>query len=273
MTPCALSIAGSDPSGGAGIQADVRTFTMLGTFGAAAITAVTVQNTTAVEGVVAVPPDLVRQQIDCVVRDAGAIPTKTGMLLSAATVGAVASAVRDHGINQLIVDPVTAATSGAQLGQPDLPEALMADLIPHALLVTPNALEATLLTGIPVASVADMRLAAEAILSKGARACLVKGGHLDGPFAVDLLVRRGSAREIVRERIPGDDPHGTGCMLSASITAFLARGMDLDSAVENAKEFVHAAIRESIRCRGRSIANPLTWHEQRIGHRSRPKNS
>lgn len=259
----ALSIAGSDSSGGAGIQADLKTFTVLGVYGMTAITAITAQNTTGVAAIHALPAPFVRQQIDLVLSDIGADAAKTGMLFSAEIVAAVAAAIDDHRLSQLVVDPVLVAGSGSSLARDELPAALLRELIPRALLVTPNTEEAERLTGIRVASVADMVAAGRRIVDAGARACLVKGGHLDGPKAVDILVEGRSSRELISDRIATPHTHGTGCQLSAAITAFLAQGMALDAAVEKGKTFITAAIETGLDLgRGSGPANPMGWRDR-----------
>jgi hydroxymethylpyrimidine/phosphomethylpyrimidine kinase len=260
MLPRALSIAGSDSSGGAGIQADLKTFTVLRVYGMTAITAVTAQNTLGVEGVHPLPASFVRRQIDSVISDIGIDAAKTGMLFSVDTVIAVAGAARDHALAHLVVDPVLVAGSGASLAAGDLPRALLAELIPRALLVTPNAPEAEALTGIQIASVADMAAAGKRIVAAGAQACLVKGGHLHGPAATDVLVAAGAVHELVGTRLATRHTHGTGCQLSAAITAFLAHGMSLRAAVEKGKAFVSAAIAAGLALgHGQGPANPLGW--------------
>lgn len=255
----ALSIAGSDSSGGAGIQADLKTFTVLEVYGMTALTALTAQNTSGVEGILPVPAHFVRQQIDVVLADIGVDAVKTGMLLSAETAIAVAAALRDHGVDRLVVDPVLAAGSGTSLAREDLPRALLEELIPQALLVTPNTDEARILTGIDIETVADMKAAAVKLLDAGAKACLLKGGHLKGP-ATDVFMVGQSVLELVAERIPTRHTHGTGCQLSAAITAFLARGLRLEDAVARGKTFITAAIREGLALgHGNGPANPLAW--------------
>lgn len=258
----ALTIAGSDSSGGAGIQADIKTFTVLRVYGMTAVTALTAQNTCGVEEIHPVPASFVVRQIAVTVSDIGVEAAKTGMLYSAETVVAVAKAVRDYQLTRVVVDPVLVAQSGARLGHQDLPLALLKELIPHALLVTPNLDEALALTGIHVESVADMRAVARKLVNAGARACLVKGGHLDGPEAVDVFDDGHQSREITVPRLPALYTHGTGCQLSAAVTAFLARGLSLDEAVDRAKRFITTAIRAGLALgRGAGPANPMAWDE------------
>jgi hydroxymethylpyrimidine/phosphomethylpyrimidine kinase len=196
MVPRTLTVAGSDSSGGAGIQADLKTFTVLRVYGMTAITALTAQNTCGVEGIYAVPPEFVEQQIRASVSDIGIDAMKTGMLYSSETVVAVSRAIRDHRLERIVVDPVLAAQSGDTLARDDLPRALLAEVIPRALLVTPNLDEAERLTGIHIQSIDDMREAARRIVRAGAKACLVKGGHLQTSMAIDLFDDGTSPREL-----------------------------------------------------------------------------
>lgn len=260
MVPRTLTVAGSDSSGGAGIQADLKTFTVLRVYGMTAITALTAQNTCGVEGIYAVPPEFVEQQIRASVSDIGIDAMKTGMLYSSETVVAVSRAIRDHRLERIVVDPVLAAQSGDTLARDDLPRALLAEVIPRALLVTPNLDEAERLTGIHIQSIDDMREAARRIVRAGAKACLVKGGHLQTSMAIDLFDDGTSPRELSTPRLAAHHTHGTGCQLSAAITAFLARGLPLDTAVERAKDFITTAIRGGLALgHGAGPANPLVW--------------
>jgi hydroxymethylpyrimidine/phosphomethylpyrimidine kinase len=240
--PRALTIAGSDSGGGAGIQADLKTFTVLGVFGMTAVTAVTVQNTKGVSGYEELSPDTVAEQIRAVATDIGVDAAKTGMLASAAIVAAVANAVAETGITNLVVDPVSVSKHGQPLLAPDAVDALRARILPLAALTTPNLLEAGGLAGFAVETRDDMRKAAEAILGFGARAVLVKGGHLEGERADDLFVDAEGERWIEGVRIDTANTHGTGCVLSAAITAYLARGEELIDAVRGGKVFVTDAI-------------------------------
>ncbi len=238
----ALTIAGSDSGGGAGIQADLKTFHAFGVFGTSAVTAITAQNTLGVTAVHLVPVDVVRAQIDAVVEDLAPAAVKTGMLATAALVEAVARAIRHHGLERYVLDPVMVATSGDRLLDPDAEGALVRSLVPLALLVTPNLHEAGILTGRAVRTVDDMRGAAHDLVAMGARAALVKGGHLEDGEAVDVLLSDGEERSWRRARLPGRSTHGTGCTLSAAITAELARGVPLADAVDRAVGFVARAI-------------------------------
>jgi len=259
MLPRALTIAGSDPSGGAGIQADLKTFTVFGVYGMSAITALTAQNTRGVSGIQTVPAEFVRRQIDAVASDIGIDAAKTGMLPTAEIVRTVAAAVRAHRLAPLVVDPVMRATSGDALCDADVRAALLGELIPLAALVTPNTHEATALTDVRIQSLDDMRAAARGLIARGARAVLVKGGHLEGD-AVDILDDGLDVRELRAPRVSTPHTHGTGCQLSAAITAGLAAGLPLLAAVERAKQFITAAIRDGLAIgHGSGPANPLAW--------------
>ncbi|HZD04252.1 MAG TPA: bifunctional hydroxymethylpyrimidine kinase/phosphomethylpyrimidine kinase [Longimicrobiales bacterium] len=242
----ALTIAGSDSGGGAGIQADLKTFQALGVYGMSAITAVTVQNTTGVSGYEEVPAAVVGDQIRAVAADIGVDAAKTGMLAGAAIVEAVAEAIRETGIPNLVVDPVFVSKHGHPLLAEDAVDALRTRILPLARLVTPNLPEASGLAGFTVETEEDMRRAGETILEAGPEAVLVKGGHLGGEQATDLLVTGEGASPVTTERIDTPNTHGTGCVLSAAITARLARGDDLPDAVRAGKEFVTGAIRAAL---------------------------
>jgi len=262
MYPRALSIAGSDSSGGAGIQADLKTFTVLDVYGMTAITALTAQDTCGIDQILPVPTDLVRQQIEVVLDDIGCDAAKTGMLLTAETVVVAARTLVDHRVERLVIDPVFVAGTGTPLAQHDLPHALLTELVPHALLVTPNISEATVLTGIEIRKVADMHAAASKLVDAGAKACLVKGGHLTSGPAIDVLMVGQSARELVSDRLPVTHTHGSGCQLSAAITSFLAHGLPLGEAVERGKEFITKAIAAGLALgHGSGPANPLAWRK------------
>jgi hydroxymethylpyrimidine/phosphomethylpyrimidine kinase len=240
--PIALTIAGSDSGGGAGIQADLKTFHAFGVFGTSAITAVTAQNTLGVNAIHPVPLDVVGAQIEAVAEDLPPASFKTGMLATAGLVGTVAGAVRDHGLPNYVMDPVMVATSGDRLLDIDAETALAKDLLPLATLVTPNLHEARILTGLPVDTVEGMRAAARRLVEMGAEAALVKGGHLGKGEAVDLLWDGRRERCWRRVRMETPHTHGTGCTLSAAAAAGLARGLPLEEAVELAVEFVARAI-------------------------------
>lgn len=269
MLARALTIAGSDSGGGAGIQADLKTFTVFEVFGMSAITALTAQNTCGVTGIHAVPAAFVRAQIDAVVTDIGVDAVKTGMLVSAEIIATVAQAVRHHAIRQLVVDPVMIAQSGAALLEPAACAALLQELVPLATLVTPNVPEAEALTGVAIRSVGDMRAAARRLLDRGAHACLIKGGHLGGDEAVDVFDDGRNAQELRTVRLPTRHTHGTGCQLSAAVTAQLARGAPLLEAVERAKRFITVAIRHGLAIgKGAGPANPLAWLHERASKNS-----
>jgi hydroxymethylpyrimidine/phosphomethylpyrimidine kinase len=244
--PRALTIAGSDAGGGAGIQADLKTFSVLGVFGMTAITAVTVQNTEGVAGYEAMPPAVVADQIRAVVTDIGVDAAKTGMLATAGIVSALADAVEETGMRTLVVDPVAVSKHGTALLAGDALATLRERILPLATLVTPNLPEAAALSGLEVEGRDDMRRAAEAILRAGAHAVLVKGGHLDRGEAADLYVDGEREEWLAVPRIETPHTHGTGCTLSAAITAHLARGDALPEAVRAGKAFVTGAIRGAL---------------------------
>jgi len=249
--PRALTIAGSDSGGGAGIQADLKTFSALGVYGMTAITAVTVQNTLGVDSVVEIPAEEVAGQIRAVVEDIGVDAAKTGMLSSAEIVRAVSREVERSRIRGLVVDPVFVSKHGHSLLAPDAIVALQRDLLPLASIVTPNLPEAEGLSGMAVTSRDDMRKAADEILRLGVGAVLVKGGHLMGDaVAADLFADGQQERWIEAPRVRTSDTHGTGCTLSAAITAHLASGEELVEAVTQAKAFVTEAIKGSLRLGG-----------------------
>ena len=241
--PRALSIAGSDSGGGAGIQADLKTCSALGGYGMTAITAVTVQNTMGVSAVSEISADIVRDQVTSVLGDLGADAVKTGMLASARIISAVAGALEGFRELPLVIDPVFVSKHGDPLLQANAIGALKAELLPLAELVTPNTHEASGLAGFEVVTRDDMRRAAEAILALGARAVLVKGGHLAGDSAADLLADGESETWLEQERIDTVHTHGTGCTLSAAIAAYRAKGLNLAEAVAGGKLFVTGAIR------------------------------
>ena len=240
----ALTIAGSDSSGGAGIQADLKTFAAHGVFGMSAITAITAQNTLGVTRVDVIDPGMVTAQIDAVASDIGIHATKIGMLANAAIVSAVAAAIRRHALPHVVLDPVMIAKSGAKLLDDDAVRALATELFPLAGVITPNAPEAEALTGLRITGIADLRRAASRLVEMGARAALVKGGHLEGP-AIDVLWDGRTATELPAERLSTRHTHGTGCTLSSAIAARLALGDDLVSAARAAKAYVTRAILEA----------------------------
>ena len=238
-----LIVAGSDSGGGAGIQADIKTVSMFDAYAATAVTALTAQNTEGVFGVIPIPPDFVRRQIEVVLDDIGADAVKTGMLHDAAVIEAVAAALAERAASvPLVVDPVMAAKGGARLIEPDAVEVLKRLLIARAAVVTPNLPEAEILCGRPVADVAAMRAAGEALLGLGCGAALVKGGHLSGGAVADVLVMHGRVRVWESPRIDTRHTHGTGCTLASAIAAGLAQGLDIESAVDRARAYVQRAI-------------------------------
>lgn len=240
--PIALTIAGSDSGGGAGIQADLKTFHAFGVFGTSALTAVTAQNTLGVRAVHAIPEDIVWAQIEAVAADLPPAATKTGMLATRALVTLVARAIDTFHLTPYVLDPVMVATSGDRLLDEDAESAVRDLLVPRATVVTPNAHEAALLTGHPLRTPDDLVRAGERLLALGARAALVKGGHLDGPELVDALVSGEGVRLWRWPRLATRNTHGTGCTLSAAIAAGLAQGRALEEAVDAALTFVHRAL-------------------------------
>jgi hydroxymethylpyrimidine/phosphomethylpyrimidine kinase len=241
MPPIALTIAGSDPSGGAGIQADLKTFHQFEVYGEAVITLLTVQNTVRVSRVEVLPPALVLEQLDAVLEDIPPAAAKTGALGSAAMVEALARVAAAFTF-PLVVDPVMVSKHGASLLPPNAADAIRTLLLPRAFLVTPNVPEAEVLTGIRIKTHDDMRRAACRLRELGARAVLIKGGHIEGD-ATDLLFDGADFREFPAPRVATPHTHGTGCTYSAAITAGLALGRPLADAVACAKRFIHEAIR------------------------------
>lgn len=239
--PIALTIAGSDSGGGAGIQADLKTFHAFGVFGTSAVTAVTAQNTVGVHAIHPVPLEVVREQIDAVVSDLPPTAVKTGMLATSELVIEVADAIRAHALDRYVLDPVMVATSGDRLLEFAAEDALRERLLPLACLVTPNLDEATILTGERVVDLDGMRVAARRIVELGASAALVKGGHLEGD-AIDLLWDGAEERIWRRPRMDTRNTHGTGCTLSAAVTAGLAQGLELTASVDAGIDFVARAI-------------------------------
>jgi hydroxymethylpyrimidine/phosphomethylpyrimidine kinase len=238
----ALTIAGSDSGGGAGIQADLKTFAAHGVYGTSAITAVTAQNTIGVTGIVALPPAIITAQIEAVAGDIGADAVKTGMLANAAIVQAVAAAIDSLRLPFVVVDPVMIAKSGDRLLDDDAVEAMKSDLVGRAFVITPNIPEAEVLAGMTIASPEDAREAARRIRALGPGAVIVKGGHLGGTEVVDLIYDGGEFFELRGPRIESRHTHGTGCTFSAAIAANLALGRSLREAAERAKQYVSQAI-------------------------------
>lgn len=243
VPPRAVTVAGSDSGGGAGIQADLKTFEALGIYGMSVVTALTAQNTLGVHGIHEVPADFVRLQLDVVIDDIGVDAVKTGMLANAEIIETVADGFRHHAVEHIVVDPVSASKHGDPLLHPEAVEALRELLLPLALVVTPNVAEVGLLCDLTVESVDDLRPAAEAMLGLGSRWALIKGGHLPGNVdAIDLLTDGDTWLEIRSHRLDTRDTHGTGCTLASAIAAGLTRGHDVVTAVKAAKRFVTGAI-------------------------------
>ena len=241
----AMTIAGSDSGGGAGIQADLKSFAALGVYGTSAITAITAQNTLGVTDMLELPTSLIESQIDAIMSDIGTDAVKTGMLSSSEIIQAVADKIREHGLNPLVVDPVMVAKGGDRLLQEDAVDALRNILVPLATVVTPNAPEAEVLTGMTVETVDDARTAARILVDEiGATCAVVKGGHLEGP-ATDVLYDGSTFTLFTKERIVTKNTHGTGCTFASAIAAGLAKGLSIEKAVRDAKTYVTAAIQSS----------------------------
>lgn len=261
--PRALTIAGSDSGGGAGIQADLKTFTALGVFGTSALTAVTAQNTLGVTGVYPLTPGQVAAQLDAVLADIGTDAAKTGMLLDTPIIAAVADRLRHYGVTNLVLDPVMIAKDGHPLLLAQAQQALRELLLPLAAVVTPNLPEAEALTGLTIRTRDDMVAAARRLVEMGARAAVVKGGHLDGEAADDAFYDGGRVEWLHAGRVATSHTHGTGCTFSAAICAGLARGMALRDAVHQAKAFITLAIRRAPGLgAGHGPTNHLAWLEE-----------
>jgi hydroxymethylpyrimidine/phosphomethylpyrimidine kinase len=245
-TAIAVTIAGSDSGGGAGIQADLKTFSALGVYGASVITALTAQNTLGVTGIHDVPGDFIAAQIDAVFSDLAVDAVKIGMLSRPEAIGAVAAGLERHGLQAVVLDPVMVAASGDRLLVPEAVESLRTQLLPRALLITPNLPEAAvLLDEAPATDLAAVRRQAERLRALGARAVLIKGGHGEGPESVDVLLDAEGFAEFSAPRVATRNTHGTGCTLSSAIAAGLAKGMSLREAVRVAKDYLTAAIAAS----------------------------
>ena len=243
MSAIAATIAGSDSGGGAGIQADLKTFSALGVYGASILTAVTAQNTKGVAAIHDVPPHIIAAQIDAVFADFAVAAVKIGMLSVPLAIGTVAAGLERWRQTHVVLDPVMVASSGDRLLAPEAVELLKRELIPRALVITPNLHEAAALLGAPLARSEDeMRAQAEALLGIGAKAVLIKGGHAQNADATDLLVTPAAVARFTAEKIDTQNTHGTGCTLSAAIAAGLAQGATLADAVASAKAYVTAAI-------------------------------
>ena len=244
--PRALTVAGSDSSGGAGIQADLKTFTALGVYGVSVITSVTAQNTLEISGMHDLPEHFVGLQIDAVMSDIGCDAAKLGMLSNEKIVETVAEKIDRYAIEKLVVDPVMRSKDGTALLR-NSTELLKEKILPRALIVTPNIPEAEILSSVSISSISDMKTAAEKIHSLGARSVLVKGGHLaENHPAVDIFFDGETFEELVSERIKTKNTHGTGCTFSAAVCAFLAKGMSLSVSLENSKAFITEAIKNSL---------------------------
>lgn len=243
MLPIALSIAGSDSGGGAGIQADLKTFQAFGVFGTTVVTAITAQNTLGVRGVHPIPLEMVRAQLRAVAEDLRPAAFKSGMLATRELVEAVAEGIREHRLERYVLDPVMVATSGDRLLDQEAVRSVAEQLLPLAALVTPNLDEAAILAGGPVDTPDDMRRAAAELVERGARAALLKGGHLQGEELVDILYDGREWHEWRRRRLPTRSTHGTGCTLSAAVAAGLAHGRPLRAAVDDALAYVNRAMR------------------------------
>ncbi len=237
-----LIVAGSDSGGGAGIQADIKTVTALGGYAMTAVTAITVQNTLGVSAVHEIPPDIVRAQIDAVMSDLGADAFKTGMLGSVEIVETVAEALEQYASVPAVIDPVMVAKGGALLLQPEALDAVKSLMLPRAAVLTPNALEATALTGVAIEDVEDQKRAADALIALGAHAALVKGGHVPGAWVNDVLATNSGIEIFTSQRIDTRATHGTGCTLASAIASGLAQGMELREAVNWARLYLLQAI-------------------------------
>ena len=242
--PKAMTIAGSDSGGGAGVQADLKTFAALGVYGASTLTAITAQNTVAVTAVHEIPTDVITAQIDAVLTDIGADAVKTGMLSSRDIIECVCEALEVHGVQRLVVDPVMIAKSGDALLREDAIGSLRTRLLPLAMVVTPNIPEAEALTETTIVSDADVRRAAEAIVGMGARSVVVKGGHREGP-ATDLFYDGKEFKEFTAPRFDTVNTHGPGCTFASAVASGLALGMVVTDAVALAKDYVTEGIRNS----------------------------
>ena len=260
--PSALTIAGSDSGGGAGIEADLKTFAALGVHGMAAITSITAQNTYEVRAIYDLPPKMVAAQIEAVADDIGVEAAKTGMLSNSEIIKAVASTVKKYGF-PLVVDPVMIAKSGTSLLRPEAVETLVKYIIPLAAVVTPNRMEAEKLSGIKIKTIEDAKKAAKRIAEElGAKAVIVKGGHILDIESVDVLYYNGVFKEFRAQRIENGCTHGTGCSFSAAIAAEIAKGKSVEEAVKVAKEFITLAIKYGLKIgKGHCPVNPTAWVE------------
>jgi hydroxymethylpyrimidine/phosphomethylpyrimidine kinase len=256
MIRVAITIAGSDSGGGAGIQADLKTFASFGVFGTSVITALTAQNTLGVRAIAEVSPAFVRAQLDAIREDFAVASGKTGMLARAPIIEAIAAHLRERRLRNLVVDPVMVAASGDVLLAADAVVAMREQMLPLATVLTPNVREAEILTGLEINDIPAMHLAARAILEMGPQAVLVKGGRIGGSNSVDVLCRGNTIREFSVRRVAVTRAHGTGCTLSAAIAAGMALGMPLEDAIDAAKRYVTRALATA----------------ERIGHGATPLN-
>lgn len=245
MIPIAMTIAGSDSGGGAGIQADLKTFSALGVFGTTAITAITAQNTLGVDAVEVLSPEIVAAQIKSVMTDMPVAAAKTGMLANAAIIASVTQSAKEHNLRRLVVDTVMVSKSGHRLLAPEAEEAMRTVLLPAAYVITPNIPEAEVLTGTKIASYEEMKSAAMTLHRLGAANVLMKGGHLNGAESPDLLFDGKEFREFTAPRVQTNSTHGTGCTLSAAITAYLALGENLAEACRKAKDYLTGALKHA----------------------------
>ena len=269
--PRVLSIAGSDSGGGAGIQADLKTFAALGCYGMTAITAITAQNTCGVRAIHPIPAQMLRDQIDAVLEDIGADAVKIGMLHGPAIVRTVAEAIDRHALKNVVFDPVMVATSGAVLIDNAAVDVLVRELFPRAVVITPNLDEAALLVGRLLTSASDMEHAAQALIDKGARAVLIKGGHLPGDTVIDLLVTHSGEKFWMQApRIHSPNTHGTGCTLSSAMAAHLALGASLVDAVQHARTYVREALQAGAQVRTGTGSGPLNHGHAPLAMRLKP---
>lgn len=269
--PRVLSIAGSDSGGGAGIQADLKTFSALGCYGMTAITALTAQNTLGVRAIHGVPAQMLRDQIDAVMEDIGTDAVKIGMLHAPEIVRTVAEAIDRHALKNVVFDPVMVATSGAVLIDETAVDVLVRELFPRAMVITPNLDEAALLVGGPLTSAHDMEQAGQALLNRGARAVLLKGGHLPGDSVIDLLLTNtGEKIWMEAARIHSPNTHGTGCTLSSAMAAHLALGASLIDAVQLARIFVREALQAGSTVRTGKGSGPLNHGHAPVAMQLKP---
>ncbi len=255
-----LTIAGSDSSGGAGVQADIKTITILGGYASSVITALTAQNTQGVKGTLEVSPSFVEKQIEVVLTDIGADAVKIGMLANASIVSVVSKKIREHSIKKVIIDPVMISKSGHMLLSKGAQKTLISYLLPLAYLVTPNIYEASALTGKEIKNIKEMRKAAETILRMGPKSVLIKGGHLESNQSPDILYDGKKFSKYTANKIETQNTHGTGCSYAAAIATFIAQGNSIPKAVSKAKHFISDAIRFSLNIgKGRGPINPYAW--------------